>query len=80
VAYVLEYAAGARRNGSHGPQMMWAIAGQIASNLRLGRTFADAMALEKRIEELTPDEVKAAFSSTSTRKRWSSSGPGDFKK
>jgi zinc protease len=38
-----------------------AIAGQIASNLRLGRTFAHARALEQRIAGLRPDDVKAAF-------------------
>jgi zinc protease len=38
-----------------------AIAGQIVSNLRLGRTFAYASEQEKRIAALTPEDVRAAF-------------------
>jgi zinc protease len=38
-----------------------AIAGQIAGNLHLGRTFAHATELEKRIGSLTPEDVKTAF-------------------
>jgi zinc protease len=38
-----------------------AIAGQIAGNLHLGRTFAHATDLEKRIAALTPEDVKTAF-------------------
>jgi zinc protease len=38
-----------------------AIAGQIATNLQLGRTFAHLSDLEKRIASLTPDDIKQAF-------------------
>jgi zinc protease len=38
-----------------------AIAGQIAANLRLGRTFAHVSELEGRIAALTPEDVRAAF-------------------
>jgi zinc protease len=38
-----------------------AIAGQIVSNLRLGRTFAYASEQEKRIAALTPEDIRAAF-------------------
>jgi zinc protease len=38
-----------------------AIAAQIAANLRLGRTFAHAAELERRIAALTPADVQQAF-------------------
>jgi len=38
-----------------------AIAGQIASNLRLQRTFAHSKEMENQIAALTPEAVKAAF-------------------
>jgi zinc protease len=38
-----------------------AIAGQIVSNLYLGRTFAWTAEQEKRIEALTPEAVRDAF-------------------
>jgi len=38
-----------------------AIAGQITTNLNLGRTFAHTSEQEKQIAALTPDDVKAAF-------------------
>ena len=57
-----------------------AIAGQIASNLRLGRTFAHALALEKRIAELTPEDVKAAFGKYIDPKKLVIIRAGDFKK
>jgi zinc protease len=57
-----------------------AIAGQIAANLRLGRTFAHAMELEKRIAELTPEDVKAAFGRFIDPKKLVIIRAGDFKK
>jgi zinc protease len=57
-----------------------AIAGQIAANLRLGRTFAHAMALEKRIAELTPEDVKAVFQRYIDPKKLVIIRAGDFKK
>jgi zinc protease len=57
-----------------------AIAGQIAANLRLGRTFSHAMSLEKRIEALTPEEVKAAFQRFIDPKKLVIIRAGDFKK
>jgi zinc protease len=38
-----------------------AIAGEIAGNLYLGRTFAFVSDMEKRIAALTPEDVKSAF-------------------
>jgi zinc protease len=38
-----------------------AIAGQMAGNLRLGRTFAHSREQERGIAALTPAEVKTAF-------------------
>ena len=57
-----------------------AIAGQIAGNLRLGRTFAHAMELEKRIAKLTPDDVRAAFQKYIDPKKLVIIRAGDFKK
>jgi zinc protease len=57
-----------------------AIAGQIAANLRLGRTFRHAMTLEKRIAELTPEDVKAAFQRFIDPKKLVIIRAGDFKK
>jgi zinc protease len=57
-----------------------AIAGQIAANLRLGRTFAYAGALDKRIAALTPEEVKAAFQKLIDPKKLVIIRAGDFKK
>ncbi len=57
-----------------------AIAGQIAANLRLGRTFSHAIELEKRIAELTPEEVKAAFQRFVDPKKLVIIRAGDFKK
>jgi zinc protease len=37
------------------------IAGQITTNLELGRTFAHTSELEKRIAALTPDDIRSAF-------------------
>jgi zinc protease len=57
-----------------------AIAGQIAANLQLGRTFAHVRDTEKRIAALTPDEVKAAFGKYIDPKKLVIVRAGDFKK
>ncbi len=56
-----------------------AIAGDIATNLYLGRTFAHTTELEKRIEALTPEEVKAAFQKFIDPKKLVIIRAGDFK-
>jgi len=57
-----------------------AIAGQIVSNLNLGRTFAHESELEKRITALTPDDVKAAFRKFIDPKKLVIVRAGDFQK
>jgi zinc protease len=57
-----------------------AIAGQIATNLHLGRTFAHTRETEKRIAALTPDEVKEAFRKHIDPKKLVIVRAGDFKK
>jgi zinc protease len=57
-----------------------AIAGQIAANLRLGRTFAHSRETEKRIAALTPDDVKVAFRKYIDPKKLVIIRAGDFKK
>jgi zinc protease len=57
-----------------------AIAGQIAGNLRLGRTFAYAAALEKRLAALTAEEVRTAFARHIDPGRLVVIRAGDFKK
>ncbi|HEX3149515.1 MAG TPA: pitrilysin family protein [Gemmataceae bacterium] len=57
-----------------------AIAGQIISNLNLGRTFAWSAEQEKRIEALTPDDVKAAWQKHVDQKKLVIIRAGDFKK
>jgi zinc protease len=57
-----------------------AIAGQIATNLHLGRTFAHTSELEKRITALTPEDVKAAFRKYIEPKKLVIVRAGDFKK
>ncbi len=57
-----------------------ALAGQIAGNLRLGRTFGHAAELEKRIAALTPEEVKTAFQKYIDPKKLVIIRAGDFKK
>jgi zinc protease len=57
-----------------------AIAGEIAVNLQLGRTFGHTRELEKRIAALTPEEVKAAFSKYIDPKKLVLIRAGDFKK
>src|SRR5262249_44792786 len=57
-----------------------AIAGQIVTNLRLGRTFAYTSEVEKRIAALTPEDVKAAFRKYIDPKKLVIIRAGDFKK
>jgi zinc protease len=57
-----------------------AIAGQIVTNLRLGRTFAYTSEVEKRIAALTPEDVKAAFRKYIDPKKLAIIRAGDFKK
>jgi zinc protease len=57
-----------------------AIAGQIVSNLRWGRTFAFTKDQETRIASLTPDDVKAAFQKYIDPKKLIIIRAGDFKK
>jgi zinc protease len=57
-----------------------AIAGQIVSNLQLGRTFAHAADLEKRIAALTPADITAAFKKYVDPKKLVIIRAGDFKK
>ncbi len=56
-----------------------ALAGRIASNLRLGRTFAYTLEQEKRIAALTPADVTAAFQRHIDPKRLVIIRAGDFK-
>jgi zinc protease len=57
-----------------------AIAGQIVTNLHLGRTFAHTSELEKRIAAVTPEDVKAAFLKYIDPKKLVIIRAGDFKK
>jgi len=57
-----------------------AIAGQIVSNLRWGRTFAFTKELDARIAALTPEDVRAAFQKYIDPKRLVIIRAGDFKK
>jgi zinc protease len=57
-----------------------AIAGQIATNIYLGRTFAHASDLEKHIAALTPEEVKSAFQKYIDPKKLVVIRAGDFNK
>jgi zinc protease len=57
-----------------------AIAGQIVSNLRLGRSFAHAREQEQRITALTPEDVKAAFRKYIDPNKLVIIRAGDFKK
>ncbi|HLN27040.1 MAG TPA: pitrilysin family protein [Gemmataceae bacterium] len=56
-----------------------AIAGQITTNLNLGRTFAHTSEQEKQIAALTPDDVKAAFRKYIDPKKLVIIRAGDFK-
>lgn len=57
-----------------------AIAGQITSNLRWGRTFAFTKDLETRTAALSPDDVKSAFQKYIDPKKLIIIRAGDFKK
>jgi zinc protease len=57
-----------------------AIAGQIATNLNLGRSFAHAAELEKAILALTPDAIAAAFRRHVVPAKLVVVRAGDFKK
>lgn len=56
------------------------IAGQIVGNIYLGRTFAHAANLEKRIAALTPEDVKSAWQKYIDPKKLVVIRAGDFKK
>src|SRR5262245_30046716 len=57
-----------------------AIAGQITTNLQLGRSFLYSKELEKKIGDLSPDDVKAAFRKFIDPKKLVIIRAGDFKK
>jgi zinc protease len=57
-----------------------AIASDIVTNLHLGRTFAHTAEEEKRIEALTPADVKSAFQKFIDPKRLVIIRAGDFKR
>jgi zinc protease len=57
-----------------------AVAGEIAVDLQLGRTFLHARELEKRLAALTPEEVRAAFAKYIDPKKLVIIRAGDFKK
>jgi zinc protease len=57
-----------------------AIAGQIANNLRLGRTFAYSREREQRIAALTPEDIRTAFRKHVTPDKLVIVRAGDFKK
>jgi len=56
------------------------LAGQIVTNLQLGRKFAHTSDLEKRIAALTPEDVKAAFQKYIDPRKLVIVRAGDFKK
>jgi zinc protease len=57
-----------------------AIAGQLVSNLRLGRNFAYSAEQEKKIAELSIEDIKAAFQKFVDPKKLVIIRAGDFKK
>lgn len=57
-----------------------AIAGQLVSNLHLGRTFAYAAEQEKKIADLSIEDIKAAFQKFIDPKKLVILRAGDFKK
>jgi zinc protease len=57
-----------------------ALAGQIVTNVRLGRTFAHTRELEKRIAALSPEDVTAAFQRYIDPRKLVIIRAGDFKK
>ena len=56
------------------------IAGQIVSNLHLGRSFAYAADMDRRITALTPKDIKSAFRKFIDPKKLVIIRAGDFKK
>ena len=56
------------------------IAGQIVSNLHLGRSFAYAADMDRRIAALTPEDIKSAFRKFIDPKKLVIIRAGDFKK
>jgi zinc protease len=57
-----------------------ALAGQIVTNLQLGRKFEHSKEVEKQIAALTPDDVKTAFRKYIDPKKIVIVRAGDFKK
>jgi len=57
-----------------------ALAGQIVTNLQLGRKFSHLSDMEKRIASLTPEDVTAAFRKHIDPKKLVIVRAGDFKK
>jgi zinc protease len=57
-----------------------ALVGQMLTNLYLGRTFAHARQLEKQMEALRPEDVRAAFGKYIEPKKLVILRAGDFKK
>jgi len=57
-----------------------AIAGDIAANIYLGRTFAFMADMEKRIAALTPEEVRLAFQKHIDPNKLAIFRAGDFKR
>ena len=55
-------------------------AGQIATNVQLGRSFAHTSELEKKINALTPEDVQAAFKKYIDPKKLVIIRAGDFTK
>lgn len=56
------------------------IAGQIVTNMQLGRTFQHTIEMEKRIAELTPEQIRQAFLKHVNPKNLVIIRAGDFKK
>lgn len=56
------------------------LAGQIVTNLNLGRTFAHVAEMEKKIADLTPEDVLVAFKKYIDPKKLVIIRAGDFKK
>jgi zinc protease len=56
-----------------------AIAGQLASNLYLGRTFAYSKSREEKVKALTPEDVRKAFEKHIDPKKLTILRAGDFK-
>lgn len=57
-----------------------AIAGQIISNLQLGKTFAATSEMEKKISALSPEDIRKAFNKHVDPKKLTIIRAGDFKK